>query len=142
MAATEQPRDDGGKFAAKHGARSRDLELRFSDLRTTQGKRLQAILDAIASDLGGHEALNGSQRVLLDLLRSKLIVVLTVSDYVDRQSELITDGELIPVLGKSYLAYLNSIRLCLGDLYKGIDPRRPAKTLEEYIAEVDAGKNK
>ena len=91
-------------------------------------------MDGIVDDLGGQERLNGGQRLLLDTLQSKLIVVLHISDFADRQPKIISDaGELLPVLGKSYLAYLNSIRLTLAELYKGHDGRRPPMSLEDYI---------
>jgi hypothetical protein len=95
-------------------------------------------MDNIISDLGGQEHLNGGQRLLLETLRAKLIVVLQISDYIDKQSEIIKEGELIPVLSRNYLAYFNSIRLTLAELYKHWDGSRPAKTLEQYLAEGKA----
>jgi len=75
-------------------------------------------MDALIDDLGGHENLTAAHRLLLDTIQSKLIVILQVGKYVDEQSALIKDGQLIPVLGKNYLAYLNSLRLALDQLYK------------------------
>jgi hypothetical protein len=91
-------------------------------------------MDSLVEDLGGHENLNAAQRLLLDTIQSKLIVVLQIGKYVDQQQEIIKDGELIPVLGKSYLAYLNSLRLTLGELYKS-DTRGKGKvpSIEEII---------
>jgi hypothetical protein len=75
-------------------------------------------MDALVDDLGGQESLNAAQRLLLDTIQSKLIVVLQIGKYVDQQTEIIKDGHLLPVLGKNYLAYLNSLRLALDQLYK------------------------
>ena len=131
-----QPRGADGRFQTIHNFyRSGPVAERYSDLRTKEGKRLRAILDAITNDLGGQERLNGGPRLLLDTLQSKLIVVLHIGEYVDKQKRIINkDGELLPVFGKSYLAYLNSIRLTLAELYKGFDNRKPMQTLEEYIS--------
>jgi hypothetical protein len=75
-------------------------------------------MDALVDDLGGHDNLTAGQRLLLDTIQSKLIVVLQIGKFVDEQPELIKDGQLLPVLGKNYLAYLNSLRLALDQLYK------------------------
>jgi hypothetical protein len=91
-------------------------------------------MDALIDDLGGQDSLTAGQRLLLDTIQSKLIVVLQIGKYVDEQPELIKDGQLIPVLGKNYLAYLNSLRLALDQLYKD-DHKNKGKipTIEEII---------
>jgi hypothetical protein len=76
--------------------------------------------------------LNAGQRLLLDTVQSKLIVILQVGKYVDQQPNIIKDGELLPVLGKSYLAYLNALRLSLAELYKDNHKSKgQERTLEE-----------
>lgn len=121
---------------ARHGAYSRHVRRRYTDARTREGRQLRAVIDDLIDDLGGHENLNPGQRLLLDTLQSKLIVILQVSRYVDRQKDIIGGGELIPVLGKNYLAYLNSLRLTLAELYKD-HGRSKAKvpTIQEIISE-------
>ena len=121
---------------ARHGAYSRHVRRRYTDGRTREGRQLRAVIDDLIHDLGGHENLNAGQRLLLDTLQSKLIVILQVSRYVDRQKDIIGGGELIPVLGKNYLAYLNSLRLTLAELYKDYG-RSKAKipTIQEIISE-------
>ena len=114
----KQDRDDKGRFAPTHGAYCQHFAKRYTDARTREGQRLKAVMDSLIDDLGGHENLTAGQRLLLDTIQSKLIVILQVGKYVDEQSELIKDGQLIPVLGKNYLAYLNSLRLALDQLYK------------------------
>ena len=131
----KQPRDNKGRYGPLHAAKSAKIAERYSDLRTKEGRTLKAILGHIVSDLGGEGSLNGKQRLLLDTLRAKLIVILQISDYADLQFDgpgIITkDGDLIPCLGKSYLAYTNSIRLTLRELYEGWDGGKPPKTLED-----------
>ncbi len=128
----KQERDDQGRFTPTHGADCQHFAKRYTDARTSEGKRLKAVMDALADDLGGHDNLTAGQRLLLDTIHSKLIVVLQIGKYADEQSELIKDGQLLPVLGKNYLAYLNSLRLALDQLYK--DNHRSKgkeRTLEE-----------
>ncbi len=120
----------------RHGAYSRHVRKRFTDGRTREGRQLRAVIDALIDDLGGHDNLNAGQRLLLDTIQSKLIVILQVSRYVDRQKEIIKGGELIPVLGKNYLAYLNSLRLTLAELYKGYgENKTKVPTIQEIISE-------
>jgi len=92
-------------------------------------------MDALVEDLGGQENLNAGQRLLLDTIQSKLIVVLQIGKYVDQQPEIIKGGQLLPVLGKNYLAYLNSLRLALDQLYKDSNKRRKVPDLHEYLLE-------
>ena len=120
----------------KHGARSGYVRQRYSDLRTREGKQLRAVMDALVDDLGGHDNLSAGQRLLLDAIQSKLIVVLQIGKYADQQSEIIRDGNLLPVLGKNYLAYLNSLRLALEQLYKGNSRgKKEIPSIEDVIAE-------
>jgi molybdopterin converting factor small subunit len=130
--APNQERDDKGRFLPEHGAYTGHIRRRYSDKRYKEGKQLQAVMDALVDDLGGQGNLTAGQRLLLDTIQSKLIVVLQISQYVDQQAEIIKDGQLLPVLGKNYLAYLNSLRLALDQLYK--DNHRSKgkeRTLEE-----------
>jgi len=130
----KQDRDNRGNFLSTHGVWCKHFRKRYTDARTREGKQLKAVMDSLVEDLGGQENLNAAQRLLLDTIQSKLIVVLQIGKYVDQQQEIIKDGELLPVLGKSYLAYLNSLRLTLGELYK-IDTRGKGKvpSIEEII---------
>ena len=128
----KQCRDSEGKFAPVHGAYCQHFAKRYSDARTREGKQLKDIMDSLVEDLGGHENLNAGQRLLLDTVQSKLIVILQVGKYVDQQPNIIKDGELLPVLGKSYLAYLNALRLSLAELYKDNHKSKgQERTLEE-----------
>ena len=114
----KRDRDDKGQFLPQHGAYTGHIRRRYSDKRYREGKQLQAAMEALVDDLGGQDNLSAGQRLLLDTIQSKLIVVLQIGKYVDQQAEIIKDGQLLPVLGKNYLAYLNSLRLALDQLYK------------------------
>lgn len=121
---------------SKHGAWSRHTRRRYTDQRTREGRQLKVILDDLVADLGDHENLTAGQRLLLDTLQSKLIVVLQIAKYVDQQPEIIKDGQLIPCLSKNYLAYLNSIRLTLSELYKDYgQSTTKVPTIQEIILE-------
>ena len=114
------------------------MRKRYSDKRTREGKQLHAVMDALVDDLGGHDNLTAAQRLLLDTIQSKLIVVLQIGKYVDEQPEIIKDGHLLPVLGKNYLAYLNSLRLALDQLYKGNHQgKNKTPTLEEICKKYE-----
>lgn len=82
-----------------HGATSVHVRARYSDFRTREGKHLRGILRDLEDDLG---ELSAGQRLLLDSVRSRLIVLLQISKFADKQASIISaDGELIPILGKA-----------------------------------------
>jgi hypothetical protein len=123
----------------KHGARSQTIRKRYSDLRTGEGQRLKAVIDAITADLGGPEGINAGQQVLLGGLQSKLIVIFQISDYLDKQSRIVdAEGKLLPCLGQNFLSYTESIRRDLEAIY-GFTRSRKTKvpSLEELIARRD-----
>ncbi len=114
--------------------RFKHIRERYSDARTTQGRQLKAIMDDMAADLGGWDNLNAGQRLLMNLIKSKLIVILTISAWADKRQSLINrKGELTPSLDRNYLAYANSLRLSIAQLYKHHKGKRAA-TLDEYLA--------
>jgi len=117
-----------------HGAYSERMRQRYSDERTAEGRQLKATMDDLISDLGGNESLTSDQRINLDSVRSLLIVLRRIGEFVDKQESILKDGQLLPVLGKNYLAYLNSLRLTLSELYKdhGKHQKR-GPTLQEII---------
>lgn len=116
-----------------HGAYSAKTRQRFSDQRTVEGRQLKATMDDLVNDLGGHENLTTDQRINLDSIRSILIVLRRIGEYVDRQESIIENGELLPVLGKNYLAYLNSLRLTLAELFKDKGKHQKGPDLKDYI---------
>jgi hypothetical protein len=127
--------------ALKHGAQSQTIRKRYSDLRTVEGQRLKAVIDAITADLGGPEGINAGQQVLLGGLQSKLIVIFQISDYLDKQSGIVdAAGELLPCMGKNFITYTESIRRDLEAIY-GFKRSNKTKvpTLDELIARREGG---
>ncbi|MCG2778986.1 MAG: hypothetical protein L6406_25200 [Desulfobacterales bacterium] len=104
--------------AVKHGAYSSTVRKRYTDMRTTEGKQLQAIIDGLIDDLGGKAILTAAQNLLLQSIRSKLIVVLQISKFADCQISLVnSDGELLPCLKSGYTTYSESVRRDLEALF-------------------------
>lgn len=98
---TKKKKNSQGR-PATHGAHSLTIRQRYSDLRTTEGQQLKAILDGLVDDLGGQGAISNAQRLCLENMRTKLIVLLQIGKFVDRQESIInTSGELIPCLSRS-----------------------------------------
>jgi len=117
-----------------HGAYSERMRQRYSDERTAEGRQLKTTMEDLANDLGGHENLTADQRINLDSIRSLLIVLRRIGEYVDRQESIITDGQLLPVLGKNYLSYVNSLRLTLDQLFKNHGKHhKRVPTLDDWI---------
>jgi hypothetical protein len=126
----------------KHGVGSATIRQRYSDLRTTEGQRLKAVIDTLVADLGGPENINAGQQVILGALKAKFIVLFQISDYSDKQESIINaEGSLMNVLSRNFLAYAESIRRDLEVLY-GFSRKKSGKvpTLEELIAQRECGK--
>jgi hypothetical protein len=122
---------------SKHGAYSRHVRKRYSDRRTTEGKRLAAIMNALVEECGPDPTV--AQYLILDRVREKLIVLMQIGQYVDRQPCVITkEGSLLPCLGKGYTTYAESLRRDLETLQK-MAKKGSGKTLQE-ILEEDYGK--
>ena len=103
---------------SKHGAYSKHVRRCYSDKRTTEGKQLAAIIKALVDDCGPD--LTAAQSLILDRIREKLIVLMQIGRYVDRQPSVLNEkGELLSALGKNYLAFSNALRLDLQVLYDG-----------------------
>jgi hypothetical protein len=90
-------------------------------------------MDGFTADCGGPAALDTRQQVLIGGIRTKLICLLIISDYIDRQivnDKLIVGGDLIPVLAgpkKGLIEYTESLKRDLETLYQGnkaISPNR------------------
>lgn len=132
-----------GQCHTTHGVGNKTVRKRYTDLRTTEGKQLQAIVDGFVADCGGTEALDTRQQVMLGVIRTKLITILIISDYVDKQiteDKLIQDGELIPILGgrrKGFLEYAESLKKDLETLYAGNRAIKPSRvpSIQEIIKE-------
>jgi len=126
----------GHKAPLKHGIHSPSIRLKFSARRTNEGKWLCDTEQSIIDHLGGPEALNPFQQVIMGGLRSKLITVYLIGQYIDKRSDVIdSSGDLIPVMRKSFLQYSASITTDLEKLWSfGQDTRRGrVPTIEDII---------
>jgi hypothetical protein len=133
---TQKHHNNGNDHAMKHGVHSLTIRQRYSDLRTSEGRQLKAILDGLIDDLGGQRAISHAQRLCLENMRCKLIVLFQISKYVDQQESVITEkGELLPCLGRGFTAYSEGIRRDLEALFK-ISPvkARNIPSIEELIS--------
>ena len=120
----------------KHGAYSSTIRQRYSDKRTTEGKQLYAVVSAVTDDLGGPASLNAGQQVLIASLRGKLIVLFQISDYLDRQANIFDkEGNVLPCLRQTYLAYSESVRRTLEALY-GLSNSRLRRDKVPSLSEI------
>ena len=67
--------ENPGKSNLKHGAYSSQVRQRYSDKRTAEGRQLATVMQGLVQDLGGMSEINAAQALLLDNIRSKLIVL-------------------------------------------------------------------
>ena len=97
------------------------------------------MLDLVA-DLGGPSELTSAQKLLLESIRSKLIVVFQISKYVDRQESIINDaGELLPCLGRHYTTYAESLRRDLEALFS-VKRRDAPPSYDKALRALQGGK--
>lgn len=95
----------------KHGAYSQRVHKRYKDGRYLEAKQLRGVMKSLIEDLGGSRNVTAAQRLLLDNVRSKLIVLLQISKYVERQESIINDkGEILPCLGRNYTSFSEGLR--------------------------------
>ena len=135
-----QEEEGHGLQNLKHGRYSTTVRQRYSDLRTSEGRRLKAVIDALVHDLGGPEGINAAQNVLMGGLRSKFIVVFQIGNYLDKQTRIIDPhGELLACLSKDFLRYTESIRRDLETLYSiSGKARRQVPKLQDLINKGNA----
>ena len=134
-------RDKQGRFLPRHAAYSRQIRRRYSDKRTREGKRLAAILDELRQEVGPD--LSAGQSVILDRIREKLIVLIQIGAYVDKQQSVIThEGALLPCLGKGYTTYAESLRRDIEALYSTPNKRQKQIPTIRDLVEGKAGRKK
>jgi len=123
----------------KHGIYSKTIHKRYSDLRTREGKTLQAIIDAIKEDIGSK--LDARQNLILALIRSKLIVVMQIGTYLESTTQLIeyNEGKAPPVIAQTFPSYTKGLTQLLNELY-GDDRIKGRKgiTYEDVIESIKA----
>ena len=125
--------------AMTHGATSKNIRARYGDGRTSEAKRLNTVMQSLVDDLGGQGNVSAPQTLLLNNVRSKLIVLFQISQYVDTQESIINKGgELISCLGRNYTTYSESLRRDLEAIYS--IKRRPGAMLsyEKAMKQLEA----
>lgn len=91
------------------------------DRRSSEAQAVKRLAGALAEDLGGWEGLTTGQRLLVDRIAVKTLVLGRIESY--GLKEPVTEGgELRGLWGEHYLAYANSLRLDLQAL--GLRPVR------------------
>lgn len=124
----------------KHGAHSGTIRKRYSDKRTTEGRQLATVMQRLVQDLGGAPEISAPQALLLDNIRSKLIVLFQISKYVDGQASIINEtGELLPCLGRNYTVYTESLRRDLEALFS-IKRKRAPLSYDKALKAIEGGK--
>jgi len=103
----------GGRL--QHGAYSLMVKGRYLDGRYREAKRLNAVMDSLVEGLGGASHLTPNQSLLLTSgIRPKLITLMCISDYLDKQDTLLDEGgNLLACLSKNYISFSNALRLDL-----------------------------
>ena len=117
-----------------HGIKSKHAKRQYNDLRFAKAKKLKLVMDNIITDLGGPEALNAGQEIVLATLRSKMIVLLQISEFLDSKDSVFgTDEELLPVLKNNFLAYSAAVRKSLESLYSMTTQKSSVPRIEDII---------
>jgi hypothetical protein len=121
-----------------HGAfvEARRYKERSLDLRRKNDRDLIAWQKAIIDDFGGIEHLDAFQASMLDRATECLIILKCMAEHVEQNGIVGGDGQLVPCLRNSFLAYHNSFRLTLQAIYEraGRKPKR-LPSIEDIIDE-------
>ena len=116
-------------------------EGKLPDRRTHFGRHIAAVEQNILDDLGGPGALTQKQRLLLDRIIEKLIFLERIGAWSMEQERIVdSKGELLPCLGKSYIAFNNALRLDLQALYEGVNKTR-SPSYKQALQALEGGKN-
>ena len=138
LAKWKEKNPSGGNL--RHGAYSQEVRRKYSDNRYREAKQLKGVITNLIDDLGGADTLTAAQSLILDNIRSKLIVLFQIGKFVEGQESIInTDGELLPCLGRNYTAYSESLRRDLEALFA--IKRKPAlQSYENTLRMLEGGK--
>lgn len=136
LAKWKENRPEGNRLT--HGAKSRTVRRKFTDLRTREAKDLARTIRELEDDLG---PLSPGQRVILRNLAAKLAVTRAIAAWVDRQESVVVDGKLLPILAENFITYTGAIQRGVRELYD-LAGKRPHRTvdLDSYIAGKKAAK--
>ena len=121
----------------KHGAHSGMVRRRYGDKRYREGKQLASIMKGLREDLGGNGNIPTAAQIILDSIKSKIVVILQIGKYVDKQIEIIDPktGELLPCLGKNFTSYTESLRRDLEALSSMSGKKTKVPDLTTYLKE-------
>lgn len=134
-------RDNPSGPQLKHGARSRRVMRKWTDLRCREGKELAAILAEIEDDLG---PLSAGQKVILRNIGAKLAIVKQIASWAERQPSVVVEGRLLPILGENFVTYTGAIERGIRAVYDLANKKPSRKTLDlsEYLRMKENEKKK
>ena len=114
----------------------RNFKRRYMDRRGAVGQRSRKIVAELTEELGGAAAISTAQRIILADLPRKLGVLAAIGEWIEGQTELVAaNGDPLPPIRRSYLAFANSVRDDLSLLHSFQDGKKKAgPTLQEYLA--------
>lgn len=132
-------RNSHGAAEVTHGAHRFERRLLTGDLdgRERETKLLKHEVAALVAERGGDAAVGVGERTLIERAAFKSVMLQIVEAHVLSQPTPLKDGALLPVLGKQYLSWANSLRRDLEAL--GLRPPKPdPENLADYLAAHDA----
>ncbi len=142
----KKPRKTGRPH--KHGGYC--LSFARDELLRREHPRVRQYLEDVRAGLvrdvaGGEDRLTEQQRVMIDRIISRLAICRLIEIHVSKNGAFMKYkgkpvSELVPALGQSYLAYVNSIDRALVAL--GLDKKKADEVLDlgRYIEQRDAEK--
>jgi len=109
------------------------------DLRTRAGKLIQRTVDELVDALGGPTNISPLQRVIVDRVKEKLLIMHLINQHlVSLKGEITTkDGRLIPILGENYLRWGAELRRDLEALQRLGMKKSATLDYEKYINELE-----
>jgi hypothetical protein len=118
----------------------KNFKKRYLDCRGAVGQRSRKTVVDLTRELGGEASLTVAQRIILADLPRKFGVLAAIGEFIEKQTDLISaNGDPLPPIRRSYLAFTNSIRHDLALLH-GLQDRKPRKTtnLANYLRSKEA----
>lgn len=136
LAAWRAKNPSGGNV--KHRGRSRLVQRKLFDLRTSEGRELAATMRELADDLG---PLSPGQKIIMRNVAAKLAITRAIIAWADLQPAVVAKGELLPILAQNFVTYTGAIQRGIRELYD-LAGKRPHRTvdLDSYIAGKKAAK--
>jgi hypothetical protein len=116
-----RPPTHGGYSALKR-YKARNLDRRRAD-----DQALIAFQEGVIADLGGLDEIDMLQSSLIDRAVECVIILRSMGAYAEERGVMAEDGNLVPCLRSSYIAYLNSFRLTMESIYSRAGKSKKAK---------------